>query len=119
MTDPSNEPLPPDDFAKTYRHRVFRGMAIMWGINLLHLASAFVFSRHVFFGSSSGPDSGLGQIGIWLIFGYPLIALFYGAMLLAAYREREGIFKGLLIATFVTALLSCTCWAYALTHIGG
>ena len=82
----------------------------MWGINLLHLGLAFFFSR---------PFLGFEQLALALFVGYPLIALFYGAILLVAYRDHEGVFKGLLIATFVTALLSCTCWAYALTHIGG
>jgi Mn2+/Fe2+ NRAMP family transporter len=111
MTDPSNDLLTPEDFAKTYRRRVYRGLAIMWGLNLVHLGLAFIISRPAF------AHIGLDQLAISLIVGYPLIALFYGAILLVAYRDYEGVFKGLLIATFVTSLLSCGCWVYALNRI--
>src|SRR5690242_20497420 len=102
MADPSNLPLTRDDFAKNYRRRVYRGLAIMWGINLVHLASGVLLSSKISFGSAN--------LGFLFIVGYPLIALFYGGILLVAYRDHEGVFKGLLIATFVTLLLSCSCW---------
>ena len=95
MTDTTNlDPLQP-----SRRKLIYRGMGILWGVNLLHLVIGL-----------AGLKLAAASIGLTLIIFYPLVALVYGAIMLIAFREQEGVFKGMVIAYCVTILLSCTCW---------
>lgn len=85
------------------RRELWRGLFIMWGLNLAHLAAGLLLLK---FSSGAG-----------LIVGYPAIALVYGSMVLLILRDSRLKLRGAIIALSVTFLLSCSCWYYVLNNM--
>ena len=86
------------------KRELWRGLFIMWGLNLAHLAAGLLLLK---FSGSAG-----------LIVGYPAIAAVYGIVLLLVFRDSRPQFRGALIGLSLTMLLSCGCWAYVVNNLG-